>query len=123
MTKDMGIKQLILSKEKNRVVEVRANKLGIQVVQGLDNKEEILLSYCKENDIQLKNVVYVGNDINDLEVMKIVGYPVCPVDACKEIKKIAKIILNVSGGEGVIRELINYINESTIKIYRNRRES
>ena len=121
--KDMGIKQLILSKEKNRVVEVRANKLGIQVVQGLDNKEEILLSYCKENDIQLKNVVYVGNDINDLEVMKIVGYPVCPVDACKEIKKIAKIILNVSGGEGVIRELINYINESTIKIYRNRRES
>lgn len=107
--KDMGIKQIILSKEKNKVVEVRAQKLDIPVIRGVDNKKETLVSYCKENNIHLENVVYVGNDINDLEVMMSVGYPICPSDAYGEIKSISKITLETLGGEGVARELLKHL--------------
>lgn len=111
MIKEMGIKQLILSKEKNRVVEVRANKLKIPFLRGVDNKKEVLIDYCKKKDIDFKSVVYIGNDINDLEVMKMVGYPICPSDAYEEIKKFSKIILNVPGGAGVVRDFIKYIEK------------
>lgn len=110
MIKDMGIKQIILSKEKNKVVEVRANKLGIPVLKGIDNKKEALIGYCKGNGIPLESVVYIGNDINDVELMKIVGYPVCPSDAYEEVKKIVKIVLEASGGAGVVRDVLKYLN-------------
>ena len=106
---DRGIKQIILTMETNKVVEARANKLNIPVIKGVVNKKETLVSYCNENNIQLSNVVYIGNDINDFEVMSIVGYPVCPLDAYEEIKRISKIILEVKGGEGVVRDFLNYI--------------
>jgi 3-deoxy-D-manno-octulosonate 8-phosphate phosphatase (KDO 8-P phosphatase) len=107
----IGIKQVIITKEKNKVVEARANKLGIPVIKGVDNKKEILISYCNENNIQLDNVVYIGNDINDLEAMMVVGYAVCPSDAYEEVKKISKIILDVRGGDGVVRKFLTYIDE------------
>ena len=105
--KRMGISQLIISTETNKVVEVRAKKLGIPILHGINNKKEILKKYCKEKNIDLSKVIYVGNDINDLEAMKIVGFSVAPADAAKKIKKIAKIITGARGGEGVVRELLN----------------
>lgn len=108
--KQHGIKQIILTKEKNMVVETRAAKLGIPVIRGVDNKKEVLTSYCKEYNIQLSNVVYIGNDINDLDVMRIVGYPICPADAYEEVKNVSRIILDVQGGNGVVRALLKYIN-------------
>lgn len=110
--KRMGIKQVILSTETNKVVEIRARKLDVPVIRGIENKEEAIVSYCKENNIQLKNVVYVGNDLNDLDAMKIVGFPVCPSDACKEIKNISRFILNVPGGAGIARDLLQYITKN-----------
>lgn len=65
----MGIRQLILSKENNRIVVKRARKLNIPALHGIDNKKYILSQYCIENSIALENAVYTGNDINDVEVM------------------------------------------------------
>jgi len=110
--KSLGIKQLILSKETNKVVSTRAVKLGIPVIRGIDNKKGTLISYCEQHNISLQNVIYLGNDINDLAVMEIVGYPLCPSDAYDEIKSISKIILNVAGGSGVVRELLRFIENS-----------
>lgn len=107
--KRAGIKQIIISKEKNRVVETRAKKLGIPVIQGVDNKKGILVSYCDKNNIQIENVAYIGNDINDIDAMTIVGYPICPADAYEEVKNISKIIIGVNGGDGVVRALLKYI--------------
>jgi 3-deoxy-D-manno-octulosonate 8-phosphate phosphatase KdsC-like HAD superfamily phosphatase len=59
-------------------------------------------------------VVFVGNDINDLEVMNYVGYPVAPDDAHEEIKGIASIITKSRGGSGVIRELLDIISGDDI---------
>jgi len=110
----IGIRQVILSKERNKVVETRANKLKIPVIQGIDDKKELLTAYCKENELNLDKVIYIGNDINDVEVMSIVGYPLCPLDAYDEAKKASVFILNARGGEGVVRELLSYI-ETTKK--------
>ena len=107
--KDMGIRQIILSKEKNRVVEVRAKKLGIPVVQGIDDKKRVLADFCGRNNIMLEDVVYIGNDLNDIEVMKIVGYPLCPLDAYDEVKGISKLVLDARGGDGVVRDLLRYL--------------
>ncbi len=108
MIKEMGIKQLILSKEKNRVVQARADKLGIALLQGIDNKKKALMDYCGRRNILLENVICIGNDINDLEVMQAVGYPVCPSDAAEEVKEVSKIILPIPGGAGVVKNLVEY---------------
>ena len=107
--KGMGIKQIILSQEKNMVVETRARKLDIPVVQGVYNKEKTLRSYCSKNKIPMTEVAYIGNEINDIGAMRMVGYPVCPSDACDEVKQIAKIILDVQGGCGVVRDFLGYL--------------
>ena len=106
---NLGIKQIIISTEKNQVVTARATKLGIECLQGIDNKEKALINYCKEKDISLKNVAYVGNDINDEDVMKIVGLTFCPSDSHISIKKISNYILESKGGDGIVREIIDLI--------------
>lgn len=107
--KKLGIGQIIISTEQNPVVSARANKLGIPCLQGIENKKMALIDYCKENDIDLKNVAYVGNDINDLEAMNLVGHSLCPADAHDSIKHVSKHVLKTKGGEGVIRELFDII--------------
>ena len=109
--KKLGIEQIIMSTESNPVVSERAKKLGISCLQGIDNKKVVLMDYCKSNNIDLQNVVYVGNDINDKEVMEIVGTTFCPSDAHESILKISDRILNAKGGDGVIRELLDFINK------------
>lgn len=110
--KSKGIRQLILSTERNKIVRARALKLGIQVLQGIDDKKTILLDYCKRNSVDPNKVVYIGNDRNDVPVMAIVGYPMAPQDAYPEAKKMAKFIIPVAGGSGVVRELLNFIKFS-----------
>ena len=104
-----GIPQLILSTETNPVVKARAAKLGLEVIASCDDKRIALGSFCKQNGYDLQKVIYVGNDLNDLEVMNIVGFPVAPADAHSDIKNVAKLITKAKGGEGVVRELSDLI--------------
>ena len=85
--KKLGIKQIIISTEENSVVSARARKLKIPCLQGIKNKKITLMDYCKSNDIDHENVAYVGNDINDLEAMKMVSISLCPFDAHIKIKQ------------------------------------
>ena len=112
--KKLGIEQIIISTEKNPVVSARAHKLSIPYLQGIENKKMALINYCKENDIDLKNVAYVGNDINDKEAMEIVGYSFCPADAHNSIKELSNHTLKVKGGEGVVRKLYEILKERLI---------
>jgi len=107
--KKRGINQIILSTESNNVVRARAKKLDLPVIYACEDKKSTLIKYCKEKGHNLSKVVYVGNDINDLEAMEVVGYPIAPADAHIEIKKIAKIVTKVRGGDGVIREIVDFI--------------
>jgi len=107
--KDLGVSQVIISTETNAVVHVRAQKLGIEVIQGVEDKKSCLSEYCKENNYSLQNVVYIGNDVNDFEAMASVGYPVAPQDASCKVKDISKMIIKRNGGDGVIREFFEAI--------------
>ena len=107
--KSRGIPQLIMSTERNKVVSERAKKLGIPALQGVSDKHVSLKKYCRQKNIPLKDVLYIGNDLNDLEAMQSVGYSVCPSDASEEIRAIAMLVLDKAGGSGVVRELLRYI--------------
>ncbi|MEY8322733.1 HAD hydrolase family protein [Lachnospiraceae bacterium 54-11] len=103
--RSMGIDLVIISTETNGVVEKRADKLRVECIQSVANKADCLKRYCTERKISLKKVAYVGNDINDYEVMQIAGVKIVPCDAYKIVKDIADYITETKGGYGVIREI------------------
>lgn len=105
LIKKTGTSQLILSNEPNHVVAVRANKLGIPVIHGASDKVVSLRAYCEARGIALERVCYVGNGLNDVRVMRLVGYPVCVCDAHADCDVVAKFRLHTCGGEGVVLEL------------------
>ena len=78
----------------------------------MDNKVQALADYCENHQIGLIDVAYVGNDINDLEVMKLVGTTFCPSDAHVRIKEISQYILESKGGEGVSREIYDLLTQT-----------
>jgi YrbI family 3-deoxy-D-manno-octulosonate 8-phosphate phosphatase len=100
-----GFRQIILSTEANPVVSARAKKLQIEVLQGRDDKARDLSNYCQSQGIDLAKVLYVGNDVNDLDAMRLVGYPVGPADAHPKVLAIAKHVTKARGGGGVIKEI------------------
>ena len=110
--KKLGYEQLIISSEKNSVVSARAEKLNIPYVQGVSNKKRELITHCKINKLMLKNVAFIGNDLNDYEAMIISGYSFCPADAHVDIIRISKHKLTSKGGQGVVRELLDLIKNS-----------
>lgn len=109
MLKKAGILQIILSTEVNIVVEARARKLKLEAVHGCSDKKNKLLEYCADREIDLGDVLYVGNDINDLECIKIVGFSVAPADSHKKVLELVDLITTAKGGQGVIRELADFI--------------
>ena len=76
----------ILSTEKNPVVSARAKKLKIQALQGIKNKADALSSLSESKGYDLSRILYVGNDLNDFDVMKTCGYSACPIDSHIKIK-------------------------------------
>lgn len=90
------------------VVNVRARLLGIQhchVTQ--EPKLAVLQSICEQTGIKLDEVALIGDDINDLEMMKNIGFSACPSDAVNEVKHQADVILSKKGGEGCVREFVD----------------
>lgn len=102
--RDAGIPQLILSTEQNPVVAARARKLRIPVIHGSTDKAAALRGYTAEHGIDLEHCVFVGNDVNDLEVMAIVGLPVAPADSHPSVLAAAAHVLTAKGGAHAIRE-------------------
>ena len=66
-------------------------------------------TYLKENSIPKEQVLYMGDDIPDLQVMKEVGLPCCPQDAVQEIKRIATYVSHKKGGKGCVRDVIEQV--------------
>ena len=96
----------ILSTEKNSVVTARANKLKIPSLQGVVDKVEKIKELAVREDLDIQNILYVGNDLNDYHVMQLCGFTACPSDSHEKIKSISTIELKAKGGDGVVRELL-----------------
>ena len=91
-------------------IEKRMAMLGVKdVFVRSANKVEVLERYMKTNDLKLEQIVYMGDDLPDYPVMKIIGLPVCPADASSEIKDISLYISNRNGGRGAVRDIIEQV--------------
>jgi N-acylneuraminate cytidylyltransferase len=99
-----GVRMLILSKERNGVVAARAAKLRVPVLQAIDDKASALTSWLAAQGIDPARAAYVGNDINDLAPMALVGWPVAVADAHPAVQRAARIVLRKRGGHGAVRE-------------------
>ncbi len=106
----LGIPVGILTGENTEIVRRRANKLKIDYLYiGVKNKVSVALSLCDELNISLKDVAYIGDDINDMQLLKSVGWAGVPASAPEYVKALATIHLSKRGGEGVFREFVENI--------------
>lgn len=104
--RELGIKLLVLTSEESSVVDHRCRKIGIDYIKGaFTNKLELLCRWLDDNSITSDEVVYVGNDINDIECMKYSRYSAAPSDAYPEAIEYANILLKSRGGYGAVREI------------------
>lgn len=103
--KEMNIPQLIVSTETNPVVEQRAKKLKLEVIHSVEDKGTVIMNYCAEHGYNPENVIFMGNDLNDLPAMKVAGIKAAPADAEPEILEIADWISDCRGGYGAVRDL------------------
>tara|TARA_B100000686_G_C16567947_1_gene851314 strand:- start:97 stop:600 length:504 start_codon:yes stop_codon:yes gene_type:complete len=107
--RNLGTRLFIISTETNKVVKQRAKKLRIPVIYGVNNKKQTLIDLAAKEKINLAEVLYVGNDLNDYEAMKICGYSACPSNSHPKIKDISQYVLKRNGGSGAVRELVEDI--------------
>lgn len=101
----LGVSAVIISTETNPVVSVRSRKLGVRCFQGSVDKRETLQSLVKELGFSLKEVAFVGNDVNDISCMTGVGLPIVVRDAHPRTKPFAFYRTKARGGHGAVREV------------------
>ena len=112
LLRESGIITLIITSENTKIVENRAKKLKVDYLyQGVQNKLEVIEELLKKLNIDKSEFAYIGDDINDKEILEFAGLKACPNDAMEIIKNIDNIlIMSKKGGEGTVREFIdNYI--------------
>jgi N-acylneuraminate cytidylyltransferase len=113
--REQGIEVMILSSEPNSVVLARAKKMGVEAVHGVGIREKgnALREILEQKKVRVENVVYIGNDHNDLPCFEIVGWSVAVADAFPEVIRAADHVLTRAGGQGAVRELCDLVLKST----------
>jgi N-acylneuraminate cytidylyltransferase len=108
---EKGIDVMILSSEVNTVVAARAKKMGIEAIHGmgLQHKGRVMREVLEKKNVKTENVIFVGNDLNDLSCFEIAGWSVAVADAFPEVIRSADYVLNKRGGHGAVRELCELI--------------
>jgi len=107
---DAGFNVCVISGGTSESVRKRLEGLGVtDVFLGAHNKIEQFNTYTNTYSIKKENILYMGDDIPDVPVMKLVGLPCCPQDAVPEIKTISKYISHKNGGKGAVRDVIEQV--------------
>jgi len=109
-TKKLGKKAAIITGRNSLIVERRAKELKINFLfQGVDNKDHVLENILKKENISWNQVAVIGDDLNDYKMLKKAGLSFCPASGSRYIKEIVNIVCKNPGGEGAVREMIEYI--------------
>jgi len=110
LARKKGYRIAIISGGKSESMELRMNALNVSdVFLGVSDKLSFFRQYLKENNIPCENVLFMGDDIPDYQVMLEAGLPVCPADAVEEIKSVSAYISHKAGGEGCARDVIEQV--------------
>ena len=108
-----GLSLGIITARVSPMVERRANELKFDaLLMGHANKTDALRSLCESHHIKLENIAYMGDDLNDLGALSLVGLPMAPQNAAPEVKRVAQFISNYNGGSGAVRDAVEYILKS-----------
>lgn len=107
--RQLGLPIVVLSTEKNSVVDARCRKLHLECKHGLDDKRAALVELAREKNVDLAHVVYVGNDVNDLGCMEAAGFALAVADAHARAREQADFVLSARGGHGAVRELCDIL--------------
>ena len=107
---EYDIVPIVITGRRSEIVRKRCEELNIKkVVQGSINKVNDMKLILNDLSISMEETAYIGDDMNDIECMKLVGLCACPNDAVNEVKKICDIVAEKNGGEGAVREIIEKI--------------
>lgn len=113
-----GVKTAIITAEDTKIVWNRAKKTKVDFLfQGVENKLTVAKELCMKEDISLDNEVsYIGDDINDIELLNFVKFKACPANAMMKVREIDGIkLLSNRGGNGAVREFVELlINEGCL---------
>jgi len=105
-----GYNVCIITLGNSIMVEKRMNYLGVKdVFSSVDNKLNTLKEYCSSKNISLDNVLYMGDDIPDIDCIQAVSVGTCPNDAVPEIRKVADYISHINGGDGSVRDVMEQV--------------
>jgi YrbI family 3-deoxy-D-manno-octulosonate 8-phosphate phosphatase len=104
-----GVRAFIISTEANSVVSARAQKLRLPCKQGISDKAAAIIETCAELGIAPEHTMFVGNDINDIPALKLVGVPVAVADAYPEVLPHVRFRTSKPGGYGAVREVCDMI--------------
>jgi YrbI family 3-deoxy-D-manno-octulosonate 8-phosphate phosphatase len=109
--RELGVEVMIISSEPNAVVQARAKKMGVEAIHnvGLHDKGRVMREVLQQKNIRAENVIYLGNDLNDLPCFEIAGWSVAVADAYAEVLRAADHVLTKTGGHGAIRELCEMV--------------
>lgn len=109
LLREAGIPMLILSTERNPVVARRAEKLGVEVRHGVGDKLAVLTEWASDNGLDLADIAYLGNDINDISCLTAVGHGAVVSGAHPGAREVATHVLGRRGGDGAVRELADRV--------------
>ena len=109
------VKFVVISTETNPVVTARCKKIDLEVYQGVNDKPTVLRQLLRERNIPADEVVFIGNDVNDLGCFDVAACAVTPVDAEPEVKRRADLVLNRKGGKGAVREFCDLLLQKVVK--------
>jgi len=107
--KKRGVKVIVISKEKNSVAAARCGKLGIECFSGVDDKPTLLKELLARESVDPMRACYVGDDVIDVECMRLVGIGVAVADAVRQAKEAADYVTSAKGGEHAVREVCDLI--------------
>ena len=112
----VDVETAIMTRENTEIVRSRADKLKIiQLYMGILEKEKTLSEILINKKLKAEEIAYMGDDTNDIEIMKLVGLSACPNDATKFAKETADIIVENNGGNGALRDFTELIIEAKHK--------
>jgi YrbI family 3-deoxy-D-manno-octulosonate 8-phosphate phosphatase len=109
LQRQKNINMMVLSTETNATVSARCKKLGIPVIQGVEDKAKILNNWLATHQIDPGQVIYVGNDVNDIPCFSLIAYSIVPADAHPLARRKADMILKNKGGKGAVREVCDLL--------------
>lgn len=112
MLKKLGVELLVISSEVNPVVSVRCKKLNLRCIQDSNDKLKIVKQEARRLNLSLKEIAYLGNDINDIACLREMGLSACVRDAHPDVQAIAQYVTNLPGGYGAVREFCDFIREA-----------